>query len=95
MEITTYKERYEQPTQTISVPEALQEKGFEVYFMPLSIGKKNMQSDKKPEKVLDIEVQKGAGDIMRGYFADVPLPNSPDEDFIVPDRKVYKPLEIK
>lgn len=87
MEITTYKERYEQPTQTISVPEALQEKGFEVYFMPLSA--KQSDNAKNNDKQTKSD---NFGSKFASYFADVPLPKNANEELVIPNRPLSKPV---
>lgn len=87
MEITTYREIYDKPVDTITVPNKLRGGGFEVYFMPLGQLEKETTLNKKKIG--------GAGDIMRAYFADVPLPDSDDNDFILPKRQVHPPLEIE
>lgn len=87
MEITTYKEIYHQPKDSIAVPDALRGQGFAVYFMPLSETATQHESNKSKTN--------GAGDLMRAYFADVPTSDNPDEDFVLPQRSVHAPLKIK
>lgn len=85
MEITTYRETYNQPVDKIDVPDELRNGGFEVYFMPLSTTR---QSSETRQKI------GGAGDMMRAYFADVPYADSLDDDFSLPRREIYPPLAV-
>ncbi len=49
----------------------------------------------KASELIDLaKPQQGASSTMRAYFADVPPPKASEENFILPEREVYLPLEL-
>ncbi len=96
MQITTYREIYQTPVRSVTVPTELQKDGFEVHFMPLFRSSKTVEQAETKKQTKQTDSKGGAGSIMRAYFADVPPPSCDEEDFVLPSRKDnnYKPVDF-
>lgn len=79
IKVTTYRETYNKPVRHIAVPKELNGSAFEVSFTPITITKRL----KKEEKKLNF------GEKLASYFADIPPPSCPEEEFILPSRQDF------
>lgn len=81
---TYYKEVYQNIGQTINVPKVLQNQKVEVHFLPIT---------QSQEKISATSKNYGTGDKLVSYFADVPLPEHENDDFVLPERQPLIPMD--